>query len=65
MYLFVINKDKIICLVYRETVAVPKEFNLRQHLETQHAAIAKLDRNKKSLKAASFMKSLGKEHQFF
>ena len=64
-YLFVIYKDKIICLVCRETVAVPKEYNLRRHLETKHPIIAKLDQNEKSLKAASLMKSLGKELQFF
>ena len=40
-YLFATNKDKIICLVCRETAAVPKEYNLRQHLETQHPTIAK------------------------
>ena len=52
-------------LVCRETAAVPDEYNLRRHLETQHPTIAKLDRNEKSLKAASLMKSLGKEQQFF
>ena len=56
-YLFVTNKDKIICLVCRETVAVSKEYNLRRHLETQNPTITKLDRNKKSLTAAS----IGKE----
>ena len=64
-YLFTTNEDKIICLVCRETIVVPKEYNLRRHLETQHPTIAKLDQNKKSLKAASLMKSLGKEQQFF
>ena len=49
----------------RETVAVAKEYNLRRHLKTQHPTIAELDRNKKSLKAVSLMKSLGKEQQFF
>ena len=49
----------------RETVAVPKEYNLRRHEETQHPTITKLDRNEKSLKAASLMKNLGKEQQFF
>ena len=59
------NKDKIICSVYQETVAVPKEYNLRRHMKTQHPSIAKLDRNEKSLKAVSLMKRLGKKHQFF
>ena len=63
-YLFVTYEDKIICLVCRERISVPKEYNLRRHLETQHPAIAKLDQNEKSLKAASLMKSLGKEQQF-
>ena len=40
-YLFVTNKDIIICLVCRETVAVPKKYILRRHLETQHPTIAK------------------------
>ena len=64
-YLFVMNKSKIICLVCRETISVPKEYNLRRHLETQLPTIAKLDQNEKSLKAVSFMKCLGKEQQFF
>ena len=34
-------------------------------METKHPIIAKLDQNEKSLKAASLMKSLGKEQQFF
>ena len=49
----------------RETVAVPKEYNLRRHLKNQHPTIAELDRNEKSLKAVSLMKSLGKKQQFF
>ena len=65
LYLFVINKHKIICPVCREMVAVPKKYDLRQHLETQLPTILKLDRNEKSLKAAGLMKSLGKEQQFF
>ena len=64
-YLFVTNKDKIICLVCRETVAVPKEYILRRHLKTQHPTIAEIDRNEKSLEAVSLMKSLGKKQQFF
>ena len=51
--------------VCRETVAVPKGYNLRRHLKTQHPTIAELDRNEKSLKAVSLMKSLGKKQQFF
>ena len=62
---FVCNEDKIICLVCRETLAVAKEHNLRRHLKNQHPTIAELDRNEKSLKAVSLMKSLGKEQQFF
>ena len=61
----VCNKDKIICLVCREMIAVPKEYNLRRQLETHHPTVAKLDRNEKNLKAASLIKSLGKEQQFF
>ena len=49
----------------RETLAVVKEYNLRRHLKTQHPTIAELDRNEKSLKAVSLMKSHGKEQQFF
>ena len=62
-YLFVTYKDKIICLVAEKGYQF-KEYNLRRHLETQHPAIAELDQMEKSLKAASLMKSLGKEQQF-
>ena len=67
-YLFVTNEDQAICLICRETVAVPKEYNSRRHLKTQHPTIARLDRldgNQKSLKADSLIKSLSEEQQFF
>ena len=49
----------------QETVGVPKEYNLKRHVETQLPTIAKSNRNEKSLKTVSLMKSLGKEQQFF
>ena len=50
-------------LVCREMIAISKEYNLKQHLETQHPT--KLDQNEKSLKAASLMKSLVKKQISF
>jgi galactitol-specific phosphotransferase system IIB component len=64
-YLFIVSKDKILCFVCRETVTVPKEYSLRWHFETKHPILAKLDPNEKKIKAASFVKSLGGEQQFF
>jgi hypothetical protein len=30
-YLFTVFRDKVICLVCRQTVAVPKEYNVARH----------------------------------
>lgn len=36
-YLFIEHASKYICLVCRESLAVPKEYNIRRHYETRHA----------------------------
>uniref|UniRef100_A0A674JUH9 SPIN-DOC-like zinc-finger domain-containing protein n=1 Tax=Terrapene triunguis TaxID=2587831 RepID=A0A674JUH9_9SAUR len=64
-YLCTVSKDKILCLVCRETLAVPKEYNLRRHFETKHANLAKLNSNEKIIKAASLVKNLSGEQQIF
>jgi len=36
LYFFTEVRDKIQCLICQQTIAVPKEFNLRRHYETMH-----------------------------
>uniref|UniRef100_K7FWM9 SPIN-DOC-like zinc-finger domain-containing protein n=1 Tax=Pelodiscus sinensis TaxID=13735 RepID=K7FWM9_PELSI len=64
-YLCTVSKDKILCLVCRETLAFPKEYNLRRHFETKHPILAKLNPNEKKIKAASLVETLSGEQQFF
>ena len=65
-YLFAISKDKIICLVCREMVAVSKEYNLRRNLETQHPAIATVNsiKMKRALKQRASRKALARNSNF-
>ncbi|CAM4604787.1 unnamed protein product [Lepidochelys kempii] len=62
MYSF---QRQILCLVCRETLAVPKEYNLRWHFETKHPNLTKLNPNEKIIKAASLAKNLSGEQQIF
>ena len=39
-YLFTVVKSKILCLVCRKMVSVPKAYNLRRHFETNHPKVA-------------------------
>ena len=64
-YLFTVVNSKILCLVCRNVVSVPKEYNLRRHFETNHPNLAELDTNKKSLKAESLLANLCSEQNFF
>uniref|UniRef100_A0A8C3SKW3 SPIN-DOC-like zinc-finger domain-containing protein n=1 Tax=Chelydra serpentina TaxID=8475 RepID=A0A8C3SKW3_CHESE len=64
-YLFTVSKDKILCLMCRETVAVPKEYSLQRHFKTKHPNLAKLNPNEKIIKAASLAKNLSGEQQLF
>ena len=64
-YLFTVVNSKILCLVCRNLVSVPKEYSPRRHFETNHPNLAELDTNKKSLKAESFLASLRSEQNFF
>jgi hypothetical protein len=34
---FVGNKGSIICVICKQSVGMPKEYNLRQHFETKHS----------------------------
>ena len=49
--LFTVVNSKVLCLVCRNVVSVPKEYNLRRQFETLHPNIAELDANEKRLKA--------------
>jgi hypothetical protein len=42
-YLAAFTRDKISCLVCRETLSVPKKCNIRLHFEMNHPDLAKLD----------------------
>ena len=35
-YLFTVVNSKVLCLVCRNVVSVPKEYNLRRHFEINH-----------------------------
>jgi hypothetical protein len=64
-YFFTFTNDKIMCLICRDVVAVPKEYNLRRHFATKHSGLVKLDDNEKKIKASILLKNLSGEQQFF
>jgi hypothetical protein len=35
-YFVIYSGDKIICIVYKESISVLKEYNIRRHYETKH-----------------------------
>lgn len=53
------------CLVCREIITIPKEYNLRRHFESKHRDLAKLDINEMQIKAVKLMKNLSGEQSFF
>ena len=63
-YLFTVVNSKILCLVCRNVVSVPKEYNLRRYFETNHPNFAELDANKKNLKAESLLANLCSQQIF-
>ncbi|CAK8697909.1 unnamed protein product [Clavelina lepadiformis] len=64
-YLFTVTNSKILCLVCRNVVAVPKEYNLRRHFESNHPNLAELDATERILKADSLLGNLCSERNFF
>ena len=64
-YLFTVANSKILCLVCRNVVSVPKEYNLRCHFETNRPNLAELDINKNSHKTESLLANLRSEQNFF
>ena len=64
-YVFTVVNSKMLCLVCRNVVSVPKKYNLRRHFETNPPNLAESDINEKSLKAKSLLANLRSEQNFF
>lgn len=65
-YLFVEHREKPMCLVCKETLAVAKEFNLRRHYETKHKAkYGDLSHEEKRQKAGELKKALELQQNMF
>lgn len=64
-YLFANTQDKILCLVCRDIIIVPKEYNLRRHFESKHPDLSELTLSEKQIKASNLMKNLSGEQRFF
>jgi hypothetical protein len=64
-YLATFRRDKILCLVCRETLSAPKEFYIRRHFEAKHPDLAKLDVSERQIKASNLLKHLSEEQSFF
>ena len=63
--LFTVVNSKILCLVCRNVVSAPKEYNLGRHFETNHPNLTELNANEKRLKAESLCTNLSFEQNFF
>lgn len=64
-FFFTLFNEKIMCLVCRECISVPKEFNVRRHFETKHTALSNLEMAERKIKAEKLLKNLSGEQQTF
>lgn len=57
-YFFVMSHNNIICMICKNSVAIPKEYNVKRHYETQHPTFTKLTGQLRNQKIASLKKEL-------
>ena len=41
-YFFVESFNKVVCLICKDVIAVPKEYNIKRHYESRHLSFSKL-----------------------
>ena len=68
--LFTVVNSKVLRLVCRNVISVPKEYHLRRHFETQHSNLTEFDANEKRLNALNlqfvqFQSSLRTDQNYF
>jgi hypothetical protein len=64
-YCFVESKGAMICLHCKQTVAVPKEYNLRRHYESKHINFEKFQGELRKQQIASLIRSLSAQQRVF
>jgi hypothetical protein len=64
-YFFGDTGNKAVCLLYHETIAVFKEYNLKRHHEPNSEFGCKLSMEERKIKAAECVKRLMKQQTLF
>jgi hypothetical protein len=65
-YFFIERNSKYICLICRDTIAFPKEYNLKHHYETKHQANSvNHTEGERKLKAEELQRKLSLEQNVF
>lgn len=65
-YFFIENASKCLCLVCRESLAAPKEYNVRRHYETKHARdFSALSDSERKTKSEDLKRKLLAEQSIF
>lgn len=66
-YFFTLYKDKPLCLICNETIAVIKEFNIQRHFKTKHnsSTYASLSEGERRSKIESLSKQLQCQQNLF
>lgn len=64
-YCFVSSNGKCVCLICRESLSVPKEFNIKRHYESKHAKFAEFSGELRKFKINNLRKQLTGEQNIF
>ncbi|XP_055371840.1 general transcription factor II-I repeat domain-containing protein 2-like [Condylostylus longicornis] len=64
LYFFIQIKDKIICLICRDSISTLKSYNLKRHFEQKHSEIAELTVGERKAKLKLLKDNLGAQQSF-
>jgi len=66
-YFFTVFRDKPLCLICNETVAVYKEYNISQHFNSKHndVKVRAMTKEERKQKAADLRKKLSGQQSIF
>lgn len=64
-YFFISSHNKIVCLICKSSVSIPKEYNVKRHYETQHPTFAKLTGENRTQRISTLQRELIGQQSMF
>lgn len=64
-YFFIVNSNKLVCLICKDSVSAFKEYNVKRHYQTRHSDFEKYTQNERKEKVKILQKQISTQQNLF